>query len=148
MRRVFVVNEPLKLSRVGEWGRAIDLRPAQSFGELVFLAPPGEPPLDPAAWLPRMRELLFTFTPDDYLLPVGHPSLIVAAAAILGGLASLRVVGKTGAAVWPGMDEVLVEISVLVWRGREAGYAPITLPLFPTKENHRILATPQSPENV
>lgn len=129
MSRVFIVNEPLKTNHgTGEKGRAIDLRPAQLFGELVFLSPAGEPPLDPDGWLPRMRELLSTFKfGEDYLLPVGHPSLIVAAAAILGCF-----IGSEAS------------LCILVWQGRGAGYVVNRLPLFPPPENQLKDPTPKS----
>lgn len=164
MSKVFVVNEPLK-SREGERGRAIDLRPAQKYGELVFLSPAGEPPLDPEGWLPRMQELLRDFCDDDFILPVGHPALIVAAASIIGmramSLAPLidiedvlreknvhpQSILSLASAIRDNAG-FISELSILVWGGREVGYSPVRLPLFPPKENHPRTTNPQSQENV
>lgn len=133
--KVYIVNEPLKTNHAGEKARAIDLRPAQAFGELVFLSPAGEPPLDPSAWLPKMREMLQLFDmKNDYLLPVGHPALLVAAAAIIG---YDNAMPEHGMQVGP-LHETL---SVLVWCGKPTGYAPVRLPLF-------IHPATQSPEII
>lgn len=125
MKRVFVVNEPLKRDPSGEFGRAIDLRPAEEYGNLVFLSDAGEPPHDPTAWLPRMIALISTFNADnDYLLPVGHPAMIAAASALIGRMTKA------------------CHINVLLWRGTEIGYRVSAIPLFlaQSPENHHVKA--------
>jgi len=125
--KVFVVNEPLKrIPGSAEYGRAIDLRPAEPFGELIFLSAAGEPPLDPQGWWPEMAKRLLDFNPDeDFLLPIGHPALIAAAASIIGGYDVAGVFGPSACD----------NLNVLVWRGRELGYAACKIPLFPAS-NH------------
>jgi hypothetical protein len=121
MPKVFVVNEPLKrIPGSSAYGRAIDLRPAEVFGELVYLAPAGEPPLDPFGWWPEMAKKLLDFNPaEDFLLPVGHPALITAAASIIGA--------------YCGTTQKYC-INILVWRGRELGYVACQIPLLPNPE--------------
>lgn len=103
--RVFVPYEPLKKSPGGDFGRAIDLRPAAEFGDLVFILPPfSAVPLDPEAMLPAIREQLRDFGPNDYLLPVGAPHVIGWCTAIAARASRT--------------------VTMLVW-GRETGYTPI-----------------------
>lgn len=94
MSTVFITNQPMKYSREHEsYTLAVDLRPAERFGKMIFLTEAGEPAED-GEWLPMMQELLRKFNPlTDYLLPVGHPMLIVAASAIVGaqGATSVRI---------------------------------------------------------
>lgn len=77
MPRVFVPHEPTKLGADGfSRERTIDLSPAVDYGELTFVVPGGEIPLDPVAVLPAIRTVMRGFTSKDYLLPVGHPAVI------------------------------------------------------------------------
>lgn len=104
MSRVFVVNEPTEPDPdTGLRRRKLDLTPATAFGDLVFLTPPGNPPLDPEAILPNMREKLRDFCEDDYLLLVGHPTLIA--------WASILAARANGG-----------RIQTLIWRGRSSSY--------------------------
>jgi hypothetical protein len=102
MSRVFVVNEPTTDSGT----RTMDISPASDHGELVFLNPPGNPPHDLTQNIERMKELLRDFTPQDFLLPVGHPMLI----ALAGAIAARSSGGK---------------IAMLLWKGRDACYRPV-----------------------
>jgi len=88
--RVFVVNEPMRYNP-NDGHRSIDLSPAYEFGDLVFLSPPGNPPLDPDYITQRMRELLVDFTSNDFLLPIGHPVLIGWATALAAQRAGGRI---------------------------------------------------------
>ena len=106
--RVFVVNEPAKK----DGGRTMDLSPACEHGELVFLSPAGDLPMDLAPTAERMARLLATFTADDLLLPVGHPMLI----AMAGALASRASGGR---------------LRMLLWRGGLGRYVPVHADLGP-----------------
>lgn len=76
MSRVFIPQDPQRRNRVtGDWERAVDLRPAEKFGELVFILQAGRAP--PAnTVVGTMTSFLDTYCDDDYLLPIGDPSLI------------------------------------------------------------------------
>lgn len=78
MSRVFIVHETL--TRQG--GRTKNLQPARQFGEFIHLVNPGPQPEDLASVLPQIKYRLMEFTPDDYLIPIGHPILIGWATAI------------------------------------------------------------------
>lgn len=100
--RVFVVNEPA--TKAG--GKTIDLSPACEHGELIFLSPAGDAPLDLEPAIERMAARLIGFTKEDYLLPVGHPMLIAAAGAL-----AARASGGC--------------IKMLIWRGSSGRYVPV-----------------------
>lgn len=83
--RVFVVQQPVKMIG-GEWKTIFDIKPAASFGKLVFvLAKPGNIYLDVLAnVLDHMRNVLHDFGDEDFILPTGEPVAIAAAALIAG----------------------------------------------------------------
>lgn len=76
MSRVFVVHEPVRLNHdTGVVERTHDLSPAAEYGELVFLMQ-GRSPLTPQPVIYSLKQKLYGFNDDDYLLPIGHPALI------------------------------------------------------------------------
>lgn len=104
--RVFVVNEPSK----DDGSRTMDISPASDHGELVFLCPAGNPPLDLRPMVDQMKNLLKDFSSEDFLLPVGHPMLI----AVAGALAARASGGR---------------IKMLLWKGRDSCYRPVVADL-------------------
>lgn len=95
--RVFVIQETMKHN----------LLPAQAFGELVFLLPPGQQiSFSPGPIVVKMERLLRTFTDNDFLLLIGDP----AAMACAGALAAKHNNGK---------------FMLLKWDKREMKYYPI-----------------------
>lgn len=87
MTRVFVVQEPT----ADRGARVVDISPAASFGELVFLYPSGHLPMDWAAVVKKLREQLADFSDDDYLVCTGHPVLMCTAAALAAAANEGRV---------------------------------------------------------
>src|SRR5260221_7659752 len=94
--RVFVVMD--SVDREGE--RSIDLSDATRFGELVFLNPPGMLPFDLSDAVLRMRDLLRTYTDDDYLIATGRGSGGDIAKAIAGAFASAPNEGRVTFLRW------------------------------------------------
>src|SRR5262245_28549877 len=84
MSRVFVVQQPAKLNRDGEWKPIFDIRPARMFGRLVFVTlRPGNIYLDTLPTIvAHMRNVLGDYGDDDFILPTGEPVAIAAACAI------------------------------------------------------------------
>jgi len=112
--RVFVVNEPMRWDGQRRcMVRARDITPAYEFGELIFLTPGGDPPINPQESIDQMTSNLskFNFTEDDYLLPIGHPLLIAWAAAIAARMAG----GK---------------LKLLHWQSRTCTYAAVDAELY------------------
>ena len=122
--RVYVVHAPLRHDRAtGRWVARVDLSPAEEFGALVHLLPPqsgGNDRVDLPALAAELAAGLGDLTADDYLLPVGHPALIAAAAAY----AARRTGGLLRLLEW-NRDPV----------GLDAGYyRPVELRLWDDRE--------------
>lgn len=110
--RVFIVHEPLKFDRgSGQMRRWADLTPASEFGELIFILPPGQPPIDPRATLPKLQEALKDFSDDDHLLAIGQPALLAWAAAIAARAAN----GRIRVLVWQTSIKRYTSIAASVW---------------------------------
>ena len=82
MSRVFVVqNVCWRNPTSGEWEPKYDLRPAEGFGEIVYLLDPDANPFNPAQVTATLMEKLGDFGPEDHLLLIGNPALIGMAVA-------------------------------------------------------------------
>lgn len=64
------------------WVPSINLEPAKSFGEVVVMLPPNANRLHINPLVVALREQMKDFSADDYIVAVGDPSLIAAAACI------------------------------------------------------------------
>lgn len=64
------------------WVPAVEMRPAEKFGELVIMLPPNSARAGIAPCVDAMKELMKSFSAEDYLIGVGDPSLIGAASCI------------------------------------------------------------------
>jgi hypothetical protein len=72
MMTVYVVQEP----------RGINLMPAEKYGRLQVLLPPGNVAYSAAPTVSRLKRGLARFTDEDYLLMVGDPAAIAVAGAV------------------------------------------------------------------
>lgn len=116
LSKVYIVNEPLRWDPIAQQQvKAIDLSPACSFGELVFLLPAGRLPLDPAPTLAALRKGLSNFQPHDYLLLIGNPKAI-AWAAILAA------------------EQTKGHLNLLDWQGQQNCYMPVRANVFGDEE--------------
>lgn len=68
----------------GTWVPEFDLTPAAEFGEVEVLMPPGHSFFSPVPVIRTLKEKLKNFSDEDYLMPIGDPSIMVAAAMIAG----------------------------------------------------------------
>ena len=84
MNKVYVVQRPAYYDRQKKgWVNKYDLAPAEEHGELVYMLRPGNvfrERLDDA--VARLEECLAGYTEDDFILAVGDPVAIAAAAAV------------------------------------------------------------------
>jgi glyoxylase-like metal-dependent hydrolase (beta-lactamase superfamily II) len=105
--RVYIINEPLQKGGDGMFHHAYDITPAARFGDLVYVLPAGRPPFypDPEPMLALMKRRMRDVGDDDFLVMIGHPTLIAWASAIMAG--------KTGGIV-----------RTLHWQNRTARYVP------------------------
>lgn len=101
MPKVFVVQETFKHN----------LLPAQAFGELVFLMPPGtQITFSPGPMVSKMERHLQRFTNDDLILLIGDP-------AAMGVACALAAKHNNG------------RFKLLKWDKREMKYYPIYVDL-------------------
>lgn len=94
MPKVYAPQVPSKYDAATRlWVPSINLDPARQHGELVVMLPPNANRLHISPLIVALREQMKDFGPEDYVVAVGDPSLIAAAACIAakktGGL--LRV---------------------------------------------------------
>lgn len=112
MSRVFVVQRPSYRDKsTNEWRDKYDLSAAAQYGDLVYLlGTRGNIPQSTQATVRLLREKLQDFGPEDYLVAIGDPVAIAAAAVIASG----RTRGL---------------LRVLKWDRRIEGYLPYMLEL-------------------
>lgn len=83
MTRVFVPQVPSRFdATLNAWLPTVNLKPAERYGELVVMLPPHANRLGTAPLVTALRERMVTFGEDDWLVALGDPSLIAAAACI------------------------------------------------------------------
>lgn len=90
MSKVYVTQEKARKIN-GEWVSEFDMTPALKYGEVVILMPPGSSFFSPVPTIRALREKLDGFTEEDYILPVGDPAIMVAAAMIAGNKNTGRI---------------------------------------------------------
>lgn len=110
MSKVYVVQEALK--RVGDvFVPQFDLSPAAKYGTVETLLPYGQLSMAPVPMLHALRQKLSNYCDDDWILPVGDPVAIMAAAMIAASYNRGR-------------------IRVLKWDARERMYLGVELSLY------------------
>lgn len=82
MSKVFVSHEPFERTEDGGFRSKFNLAPAAEYGEINILIPAGMSLISTVPTVKTIREKLRGFTDDDYLLPVGDPSIMMIAGAI------------------------------------------------------------------
>jgi hypothetical protein len=81
--KVYVPQVPSRFdSRTQLWVPTVSLGDAERFGEVVEMLPPEASRLHVAPLLAALREQMKEFGRSDYLLALGDPTLIAAAAVI------------------------------------------------------------------
>jgi hypothetical protein len=83
MPRVFAPQQPSRFDTSTRlWIPTMNMQPAAKYGELVVLLPPNANRLHTVPLLEALKTGMSDFTKDDWLVAVGDPSLIAAAACI------------------------------------------------------------------
>lgn len=83
--RVFVTQIPSRKDHdTGLWVPTVNVNPAKKYGELVIMLPAGSQfyAASEAVRIIKHRLAELDFTPDDYFLPMGSPTVMAVAAAI------------------------------------------------------------------
>lgn len=106
---VYAPQQPSKFdSQFQVWTPTADLSPAHKFGELRVMLPPNFGMVTGAPLIQAIKERMANFTPNDYLLAVGDPVLIAAAA----GIAVLKTGGRLRMLKWDRhtKDYIIVDL--------------------------------------
>ena len=80
-KKVYIICEPTRIEN-GQLVKAVDLTPAGKWGEMILLLKSSQSLLAPTPMVETMTLALATFDDTDYLVPVGDPILMCAAAGI------------------------------------------------------------------
>jgi len=106
MNVVYVTQEVMIRESNGSMARKFDLSSAEQFGEIRVLVPYGQSLHSTVPVVRQLIEQLRNITEDDFLLPLGDPAIMAAAAAI----ALKNTNGK---------------LSILKWDRRAGGYLSV-----------------------
>lgn len=107
MPKVYAPQVPSKYDPATKlWVPSINLDPAKHFGEVVVMLPPNANRLHINPLVVALREQMKDFSAEDYVVAVGDPSLIAAAACIAAK--------KTG-----GL------LRILKWDRQSSSYIPV-----------------------
>lgn len=83
MPKVYAPQVPSKYDPATKlWVPSINLDPAKAFGELVVMLPPNANRLHISPLVVALKEQMKDYSPEDYIIAVGDPSLIAVAACI------------------------------------------------------------------
>lgn len=83
MSTVYVTQEVMVREANGDLRRKFDLSSAEDkYGPVRVLVPHGQSLVSSVPVVRQLNEQLRSFTADDYLLPLGDPAIMAAAAAI------------------------------------------------------------------
>lgn len=107
MPKVYVTQEKAR-KQDGIWIPEFDITPAAEFGKIEILLPPGQSFFSTVPTIRMLKEKLKDFTEDDYLLPMGDPSIMIAAAMVAGEISG----GKVKLLKWDRFQQVYVEIKI------------------------------------
>ena len=81
--RVFVPQEPSKHDKPsGLWVPTVNLQPATKHGEVIVMLPPQANRLHTVPLIHVMKDRMADYNEHDFIVAVGDPSLIAAAACI------------------------------------------------------------------
>jgi hypothetical protein len=83
MAKVFIPQLPSRYDAASRlWIPTVNIHPAEKFGELITMLPPGAGRTHVAPLVTAMREQMRDYCDADFIVAVGDPSLIAAAACI------------------------------------------------------------------
>lgn len=115
--RCFIVQEAMK--REGEtMVPVMDFRRVLDYGDPVVCLPPGRVSLTPGPTIDALVEALKTYTDDDYIVSVGDPTAIFAAAMVVGD----RNNGKVNMLKWDKTSKQYIKVVIDIhYRTRKTG---------------------------
>lgn len=109
--KVYAPQQPSRFdTTLRLWVPTMNMEPARKFGELVVMLPPNANRLHTEPLVAALKERMANFTAEDYLIAIGDPSIIAAAACI----AARKTGGVLQLLKWDRLtsDYIHVEIKV------------------------------------
>jgi hypothetical protein len=83
MGKVFVPQEPSRYDRNTKlWMPTVNISAAEKYGEIVVMLPPSVNRMHTAPLVSVIRDRMRDFTPDDWVVALGDPSMIAVACCI------------------------------------------------------------------
>lgn len=111
MNRVFVPHMPSRFDSASAlWVPTIDISPARKFGEIISILPPESNRLHIAPLVAALKDRMADFCADDYLVAVGDPTILAAAASI----ASRQTGGILRMLKWDRRASDYIEVRVMI----------------------------------
>ena len=107
MPTVYVTQEKAR-KQDGVWVPEFDISHAAEFGKLEILMPPGQSFFSTVPTIRMLKDKLKDFTEEDYLLPMGDPSIMIAAAMIAGE----KTGGRVKLLKWDRFQQTYIEINI------------------------------------
>lgn len=87
MPNVFIIQEPVRRDlATGHMVPVMDFRKVLEYGNPIVCLPTGRVGLTPGPTVDALREKLKGYSADDYIVAVGDPTAMFAAAMVLGDL--------------------------------------------------------------
>ena len=108
---VYAPQQPSRFDASLEmWIPSMNLNPARRFGDLLVMLPPNLSSMMVAPLVGVLKEKMADFKAEDYLLAVGDPTLIAAAAAI----AVRKTGGKLNVLKWDRQTKDYIDVELVI----------------------------------
>lgn len=109
--RVYAPQQPSRYDTATRlWVPTINLRAAESWGEVVVVLPPNANRLHTAPLVAALKERMSSYGEHDYIVAVGDPSLIAAAACI----AARATGGVVRMLKWERMSAQYIPVEIVI----------------------------------
>lgn len=109
MSKVFVPQQPSRFDAATRlWIPTVNLDPAKEYGAVEVMLPPNANRLHTAPLIAALKDKMSEFTEDDYIVAVGDPSLIAAAACI----AARKTGGSLKMLKWDRMSRNYISVEI------------------------------------
>lgn len=111
MPKVYVPQQPSRFdSSTRLWIPTVNVSPAATFGEIIVMLPPNANRLHTAPLVAALKDKMADYQADDYIVAVGDPSLIAAAACI----ASNKTGGTLRLLKWDRMSSAYIPVELTI----------------------------------
>ena len=109
MSKVFVPQQPSRFDAATRlWIPTVNLDPAKEYGAVEVMLPPNANRLHTAPLIAALKDKMSEFTEHDYIVAVGDPSLIAAAACI----AARKTGGLLKMLKWDRMSRNYISVEI------------------------------------